>query len=78
MDVFLLWHKYELRDDFGTHDEVKLIGAFSSERSAQEAVRLLRGREGFRDFPLRCFAINNMEIDHMNWADGFSTVRWTE
>ena len=48
MDVFLLWHIYELKDDFGTQDEEKLIGVFSSELKAREAIERLRGREGFR------------------------------
>ena len=30
MKVYLLWHTHELTDDFGTHDEEKLIGVFSS------------------------------------------------
>ena len=78
MDVFLLWHIYELKDDFGTHDEEKLIGVFSSRQKAQEAAALLRHREGFRDFPMCCFEIHKMEIDRMNWTDGFCTVRWKE
>ena len=28
MKVFLLWHTHELTDDFGTHDEEKLIGHY--------------------------------------------------
>ena len=78
MDVFLLWHIYALKDDFVAHDEEKLIGAFSSEQKAQEAIKLLRGREGFRDFPLYCFEIHKMKVDRMNWADGFCTVHWKE
>ena len=31
-DVFLLWHTHDLTDDCGTHEEVKLIGVFSSEK----------------------------------------------
>lgn len=78
MDVFLLWHIYELKDDFGTQDEEKLVGVFSSELKAREAIERLRGREGFRDFPLACFEIHKMEIDRVSWTDGFSTVRWKE
>ena len=26
MKVYVLWHVYELSDDFGEHDEEKLIG----------------------------------------------------
>ena len=50
MDVFLLWHIYELKDDFGTQDEEKLIGVFSSELRAREAIERLRGGKGFGIF----------------------------
>ena len=36
LDVFLLWHTHDLTDDFGTHEEVKLIGVFPSEEKASE------------------------------------------
>ena len=42
MDVFMLWHVYELRDDFGIHDEEKLIGVFSSVANAQEAIEQVK------------------------------------
>ena len=29
MKVYVLWHVYELTDDFGEHDEEKLIGILS-------------------------------------------------
>lgn len=38
LDVFLLWHTHDLTDDCGTHEEVKLIGVFSSEKKASEAM----------------------------------------
>ena len=70
-DVFLLWHTHDLTDDCGTHEEVKLIGVFSSEEKASEAMEQLKDKEGFRDFPVSCFEISKMEIDQTNWADGF-------
>lgn len=74
MDVFLLWHVYELTDDDGTRDEEKLIGVFSSEAKAKEAVEQLKEKEGFRDHPISCFEIYKEKIDRMNWVDGFVTV----
>ena len=44
-DVFLLWHTYDLTDDCGTHEEVKLIGLFSSEEKASEAMEQLKDKE---------------------------------
>ena len=78
MDVFMLWHVYELRDDFGIHDEEKLIGVFSSEANAQEAIERLKDKEGFRDLPLSCFEIDKTTVDQIGWEDGFATVRWNE
>ena len=78
MDVFMLWHVYELRDDFGIHDEEKLIGVFSSEANAQEAIERLKDKEGFRDLPLCCFEIHKTKVDRIGWEDGFATVRWKE
>ena len=34
----LLWHTYEQTDDYGTHDEEKLLGVFSSLEKAQESI----------------------------------------
>ena len=78
MDVFMLWHVYELRDDFGIHDEEKLIGVFSSEANAQEAIEQLKDKEGFRVLPLCCFEIHKTKVDRIGWEDGFATVRWKE
>lgn len=77
-DVFLLWHTHDLADDFGTHEEVKLIGNFSSGEKAGEAMEQLKDKEGFRDFPMSCFEITKMKIDQSGWTDGFSAVCWTE
>lgn len=77
-DVFLLWHIHDLEDDLGTHEEEKLIGVFSSEGKAEEAIELLKGKEGFRDFPVTCFEIHKMRVDRTSWTDGFCTVRWRE
>ncbi len=78
MDIFLLWHTHDLTDGFGTHEEEKLIGVFSSEEKAREAIEQLKTKEGFRDFPLSCFEIDRSKLDRVSWSGGFSTVRWTE
>ena len=77
-DVFLLWHTHELTDDFGTHEEVKLIGVFYSEAKVREAMELLKDKEGFRDCPPQCFMIDRTKLDRISWADGFCIARWTE
>ena len=30
-EVYLLWHVHEIKDDYGTHDDEKLIGRKKSE-----------------------------------------------
>lgn len=77
-DVFLLWHTHDLTDDCGTHEEVKLIGVFSSEKKAKDTIVQLKDKEGFRDFPMNCFEIDKMKVDQSSWSDGFFTAHWTE
>lgn len=77
-EVYLLWHCHELKDDFGVHDEEKLIGVFSSEEKAEEAINLLKDKEGFSDYPKECFEIDKATVDGLNWTKGFCTVTWTE
>lgn len=75
MDIFLLWHIHNLTDDNGTHEAEKLIGVFSSEAKANEAIEQLKGLEGFRDNPPSCFEVHQSKLDRLSWADGFVTVR---
>jgi len=74
MDVFLLWHIYELTDSDGTRDEEKFIGVFSSEEKAKNAIERLKGKEGLRDHPVSCFEIHKSKVDRVGWVNGFVTV----
>ena len=76
MKVYVLWHVYELTDDFGDHDEEKLIGIYSTEEKAKEAIQSHKDLEGFRDYPVDCFEIHEYETDKLNWNEGFTTVRY--
>ena len=79
MKVCLLYHTHEIIDDFGTHDDEKLIGVFSSLKKANEVIDKYKNLEGFRDCPLTCFTIDEYEVDKtFNWAEGLCTVTWTE
>lgn len=77
-EVYLLWHCHELEDDFGLHDEEKFIGVFSSKEKAEEAINLLKNKEGFSDYPKKCFEIDKATVDRPNWTEGFCTVTWRE
>ena len=78
MKVYLLWHTHELTDGFGTHDEEKLIGVFSTAEKANDTIEKCKNLEGFRDYPLSCFMVDEYELDKPNWAEGFFTARWNE
>ena len=72
MKVFLLWHTHELTDDFGTHDEEKLIGVFSSAEIANDTIQKLKNPERFRDNSLDRFMIDEYEVDKpTNWTEVF-------
>jgi hypothetical protein len=74
--VFLLWHVH------GEEDEgPELIGAYSSQAAAVDAVRRLGGKPGFRDRarlldgegdPGGGFFIAEYELDKDTWPEGHS------
>ena len=66
--VFILQHCYE--HEYG-HDEIKFIGAYSSEQKADETIKRLKNVGGFRDYPVDCFFIDKYEIDKDHWTEGF-------
>mgnify|MGYP006289120251 CR=1 len=71
MKMFVVQHVHLLPD--GAED-VKFIGVYSSELSANAAIKRLREVAGFRDcqngFFVDCYEVNK---DH--WTEGFSTER---
>ena len=78
MKVYVLWHVYELDDDYGLHDEEKLIGIFSTREKAAEAIEAHKDLEGFRDYPVECFEIHEAVVNRSSWNEGFTTVRYSE
>jgi hypothetical protein len=69
--VYVLWHVYELNplDD----EESKLIGVYSSEEEASEAIARLRKQPGFRDYP-NGFEIHQRTLDADSWTEGFASL----
>lgn len=65
--VYVLDHSYE---DNG-YDEVKRIGAFSTEELAEKAIDALISKPGFKEYPRDCFYISCIPIDKMFWVEGF-------
>ena len=55
------------------HD--KVIGIYSTEQRAREALERLRGKPGFRDFP-GWWCVGPVDLDEDGaWNDGFFTIR---
>jgi hypothetical protein len=57
-------------EDFG--DDVKLLGAYSTEERALERASRARGLPGFRDEP-ECFQVDRYELDKDEWTTGYVT-----
>jgi hypothetical protein len=69
--VYLLQHVHEFDDG---HEDVKLIGVFSSEALAVEAKRRVRDQPGFRDLP-DGFCISEHRVDGpIGWTEGYVTL----
>jgi hypothetical protein len=65
--VFLLWY---VRDE-GKNDEDKfLIGAYSTDSGARDAIERLKGKPGFVDAP-EGFQICPYELNRDHWTEGF-------
>lgn len=64
--VYLVQHVRDPDDDA----DVKVIGVFSSEGAARQAVERARSRPGFSDHP-DGFHIDRYELDADHWCEGF-------
>jgi len=70
--VFLLLHVHTFDDG---HEDVKLIGVFSSEALARAAQQRVADQPGFRDLP-DGFEISEHRVDSGNgWPEGHVTIQ---
>ena len=67
MKVYVLWHVYERRDDFGEHDEEKLIGIYSTEEKARDAIQSHKDLEGFKDLPVEMNPFDARTMEPNYW-----------
>lgn len=68
--VYFLYHiRYEDTDD----EDVKIIGIYSSYKQAKLAIKRLKNKPGFIDFP-DDFQIFDSVLNRDGWCEGF--VRW--
>jgi homoserine kinase type II len=71
--VWVVWH---IDDDaaYRSDENEKLIGVYSSEQLANDAIERLGNKPGFRDFRER-WRVDEYLLDKDGmWADGFVTV----
>jgi hypothetical protein len=68
MKVYVLQHVHELSDG---REDVKLIGVYSSESAAQDAVTRLSGQPGFAS-ATEGFHVDPYELDVDHWVDGYA------
>ena len=67
--VYVVQHVHIINDD---EEDVKMIGVYSNEQLAQEAVARLRSQPGFCDVP-DGFHIDRYELNKDHWTEGFVT-----
>lgn len=72
--VWTLHHVHEFEDG---HEDVKLIGIFSSEAIAVQVKGRLQDQPGFRDWP-EGFSIDPHTLDDTGWREGFVTLQPSE
>lgn len=72
--VFPLWYEREYPD---REDTELSIGTFSTRKKAEQAVAMLIGQPGFRDYPAG-FKIYELPLDRIAWKEGFFSTRQSE
>lgn len=68
--VFLVRHAHSIEGADDDVFETKVVGIFSSELNAKEAINSLKGQPGFADYP-NDFTIDDYEMDVIEWDQGF-------
>ena len=81
MDVYLVQHLHVINEN---EEDVKIIGIYSSEENAIDAINRLKTQPGFKDSPeiinpltdnkTDGFYIDKYKVDEDNWIEGFVTV----
>jgi hypothetical protein len=67
--VFVVQHEYE----WCGHDEVKLIGVYSTRSDAEAAVARSCSQPGFRNWP-DGFSIDEYKLGEDHWTEGFAIM----
>lgn len=72
-EVFLLQHSYEYEFEGIIVDETKIIGIYSSQEKAEQAIEEYKRIQGFKDHPAD-FTIDKYPLDKGHWLEGFISV----
>lgn len=62
--VYLVWHTNPLNDD------QKLIGIYSTEKNARNAIERVKDKPGFKDSP-EGLEVFSHQLDRDGWIEGF-------
>jgi homoserine kinase type II len=68
--VYALWHTYETKSGV---EDIKFLGAYSTEARAKEALEQVRSQPGFCDYP-DGFEIAAVTLDTTDWRGGFANA----
>lgn len=71
--VYLLMHGYDYNHVDGYEEfEQKFLGAYCTEKDADEAAKRYYDLPGFNKYPFECFCIEKCELDvDCCWEEGF-------
>jgi hypothetical protein len=73
-EVFLVQHVHTLEDG---EEDVKIIGIYSTQDAARNAIERLRSQPGFRNSP-DDFYMDRYILNMDHWTEGFVTVAGKE
>lgn len=65
--IYNLEHIYEDNEK----DEIKFIGLFLTKKDALDAIKMLKNKPWFKEYPVECFQISEIKIGRIWWQEGF-------
>ncbi len=68
--VFMLHHVHEFENG---HEDVKLIGVFSTREKAESALAKVKDMPGFKELP-QGFSLDEHTLDQLGWVEGYFTT----
>lgn len=68
--MYVLQHSYEY-GEMMEYEETKLLGIYSSELGAKQAIEKYKILPGFCRYPMDCFSISKFIVNQDHWTEGF-------